>query len=305
MQTGLPESWPPGSTSVSATEILRKEIEDNGPISFERFMDVALYHPQHGYYRKDRDPFGQDGDFYTAVQLQPCFGKLIRTILEKLSPLRTLIDIGAGRGEMGEQFQGWNYLPVDIEDTHPLQQPGIIFANELFDALPCRVYDTNGEEALVDFRNNRFVWTSKPVKEECPSLPQMLQRMSEIISSGYLLLIDYGYEERERAFRFPDGTLMSYRRHLAHDDVLLSPGDQDITLHVNFTSVIEYSQPAGFRLIKKCSLASFLMEAGEDTFQELTRSHPQQLKSLLFGMGEAFQVILFERISAETALNIE
>ncbi len=205
---------------------------------------------------------------------------------------------------MGEQFQGWHYLPVDVGDTPPLQQPGIIFANELFDALPCRIYDTNGKEVLVDFSKDRFVWTSKPVKEECPSLPRMLQHMSKIISSGYLLLIDYGYEERERAFRFPDGTLMSYRRHVAHDDVLLSPGDQDITMHVNFTSVIEYSQSAGFHLMKRCSLASFFMEAGEATFQEIVRSHPQQLKSLLFGMGETFQVILFERIPTETPLNI-
>ena len=268
-------------------------------------MEVALYHPQYGYYRKDRDPFGKGGDFYTAVQLQPSFGKLIRTILEKLSPLRTLIDIGAGRGEMGEQFQGWNYIAVDVGDRHPPQQPGIIFANELFDALPCRVYDTNGKEVLVDYREDRFAWTSKPVKEECPSLPRILQRMSEIISSGYLLLIDYGYEERERALRFPDGTLMAYRRHAAHDDVLLSPGDQDITTHVNFTSVIESSESAGFHLMKKCTLASFLMEAGEDTFQEIIRSHPQQLKSLLFGMGETFQVCLFERIPAGTPLNIE
>ena len=39
--------------------VLEEEIRREGPIPFSRFMEVALYHPEHGYYRKPRDPFGQ------------------------------------------------------------------------------------------------------------------------------------------------------------------------------------------------------------------------------------------------------
>ena len=43
-------------------EILRDEIRRSGPISFHRFMDAALYHPEFGYYRRPRDPFGTRDD---------------------------------------------------------------------------------------------------------------------------------------------------------------------------------------------------------------------------------------------------
>ena len=42
-----------------AGELLAAEIRRNGPIPFRRFMEVALYHPEHGYYRRARDPFGK------------------------------------------------------------------------------------------------------------------------------------------------------------------------------------------------------------------------------------------------------
>ena len=47
-----------------AGELLAAEIGSSGPIPFHRFMQTALYHPQHGYYRCPRDPFGKDGDLF-------------------------------------------------------------------------------------------------------------------------------------------------------------------------------------------------------------------------------------------------
>ena len=60
-----------------AGELLASEIRRDGPISFRRFMQVALYDPEHGYYRRARDPFGKAGDFFTAEQIQPVFGILM------------------------------------------------------------------------------------------------------------------------------------------------------------------------------------------------------------------------------------
>ena len=48
--------------------------------------------------------------------------------------------------------------------------------------------------------------------------------------------IDYGYTTAE-AKRFPAGTLMSYRRHAASEDVLADPGERDITAHVCFPAL--------------------------------------------------------------------
>lgn len=290
---------------MSAADILRAEIEQTGPISFERFMDVALYHPQFGYYRRERDPFGREGDFYTAAQLQPSFGRLIRAVLEKFPVERTLIDIGAGRGEMREQFHEWKYIFIDAGDELPSSSNGVIFANELFDALPCRALDRYGKESLVTIANDRFIWTSEPSREECKHSFAMLDSMARALNEGYVLIIDYGYDEHERALRFPNGSLMSYRSHIASEDVLDSPGERDITAHVNFTAIERYAASIGFEKIKRSSLASFLLDAGEEVVQELSTKNASQLKHLLFGMGEVFQALLLKRLESPKTLVAE
>jgi SAM-dependent MidA family methyltransferase len=58
-------------------EIIRAEIGANGPISFARFMELALYHPDRGYYASGRANIGRRGDFFTNVSVGPLFGKLL------------------------------------------------------------------------------------------------------------------------------------------------------------------------------------------------------------------------------------
>lgn len=56
---------------------IRLEIEERGPITFARFMELALYHPLYGYYLSpDRRP-GRGGDFLTAPEMHPFFGLAI------------------------------------------------------------------------------------------------------------------------------------------------------------------------------------------------------------------------------------
>ena len=57
--------------------IIRGEIETRGPISFARFMELALYHPEHGYYAGGRARIGRGGDFFTNVSVGPLFGQLL------------------------------------------------------------------------------------------------------------------------------------------------------------------------------------------------------------------------------------
>src|ERR1700685_1380692 len=84
---------------------IRALIGQEGPISLERFMALALAHPTLGYYM-NRDPFGAEGDFTTAPEISQMFGELIGLWAAEVwaamgapNPLR-LIELGPGRGTL-------------------------------------------------------------------------------------------------------------------------------------------------------------------------------------------------------------
>src|SRR5262245_31201368 len=56
---------------------IRDQIEHDGPISFARFMSLALYHPQLGYYSSGRCSIGRAGDYFTSVSVGSLFGTLL------------------------------------------------------------------------------------------------------------------------------------------------------------------------------------------------------------------------------------
>jgi SAM-dependent MidA family methyltransferase len=314
-----------------AAEFLAAQIARSGPLPFSQFMETALYNPVHGYYRRPSDPFGQAGDFYTAEQIQPVFGILIAARIRQLYRAMgepsdfTVVELGAGRREMAEAFSEWRYVPVDIDSGEfPAQFRGVVFSNEFFDALPvdvARFREGRFRRQCVAFHNSRFIWQEDgdvaaeavdylrayfPAPREgnwyeinLPALAWM-DRIAHALRVGYLLTIDYGYT-RPEAIRFPNGTLMGYRRHTALEDVLDDPGLRDITAHVNFTALEERGAVHGLRTESFSTLAQLLLAAGEaDRFaaalgpdDDLRRR--MQLKTLLFGMGETFRVLLQAR----------
>jgi SAM-dependent MidA family methyltransferase len=314
------------------TLFLHEEIAHGGPISFHRFMDVALYHPKYGYYRRaSRDPFGRAGDFFTAEQVQPVFGILIAARIRALfremgEPADfTVVELGAGRGEMKEALAGFRYVPVEVGSGElPGSFCGVVFSNEFFDALPVyRVVWVNGapRESLVGWRDDRFVWVEgepvngsiagyidrylapdpeRVVAEVNLDALDWVERIARSLTSGYAFTIDYGYTRRE-SIRFPAGTLMSYSRHTASADVLAEPGDRDITAHVNFAALEEHGKPHGLATSRFETLAKTLLEAGEaDHFAGALAGLDEarrrlQLKTLLFGMGESFRTLLQQK----------
>lgn len=303
-----------------AGAILAAEIAASGSIPFSRFMEVALYHPVHGYYRRSRDPFGARGDFYTAEQMQPVFGRLIAAAIRALREQLPgdgfrVVELGAGRREMEHALAGLAYTPVDLAYGElPESFRGVVFTNEFFDAVPVDLIRRTPQgwvERRVAFEDGRFVWNdSLPSADSCDDPVEIretqshrlawLERVASRLAEGFLLTIDYGYTRRELV-RFPQGTLMSYRRHRAVEDVLQCPGEQDITAHVDFTALEERGRSLGLSTVGFESLASFLLRAGEgDHFasalvaENPTEEHRyrMQLKTLLFGMGETFRVLI-------------
>ena len=161
-------------------------------------------------------------------------------------------------------------------------------------------------ERRVDFAEGRFLWTDGPhvsgavaeyVERFAPEAEifevnldalEWMRRIAQRLRRGFLLAIDYGYTQRE-AIRFPQGTLMSYRRHVALDDVLAEPGERDITAHAAFTPLMQ----CGLEVVRLETMAQLLLRAGEkDQFAAAMAANPQQLKTLLFGMGETFRALL-------------
>jgi SAM-dependent MidA family methyltransferase len=97
---------------------LRGIIETDGPIPVDRYMELCLAHPQHGYY-VTRDPFGARGDFVTAPEVSQMFGELIgawaAAVWQQMgAPERVhLIELGPGRGTlMADALRAAKALPA-------------------------------------------------------------------------------------------------------------------------------------------------------------------------------------------------
>ncbi len=88
---------------------ISSEITRNGPIPFVRFMELALYHPQYGYYMRqpngaDHERIGWSGDFYTSSDVHPILGRAIAGQARQMDEVLgcpapfTIVEMGAGKG---------------------------------------------------------------------------------------------------------------------------------------------------------------------------------------------------------------
>jgi SAM-dependent MidA family methyltransferase len=93
-------------------EIIGEEIARQGIISFARFMELALYCPNSGYYERADSAPGQRGDFYTSVSVGDLFGELLAFRfagwLDGLRPgQRQIVEAGAHNGRLAGDILGW------------------------------------------------------------------------------------------------------------------------------------------------------------------------------------------------------
>lgn len=319
---------PPTPSALSA--IIKREIARRGPITFARFMRLALYHPEFGFYRRPRDPFGVHGDFYTASQLQPVFGeaitRFVRTLLGALSPpLDGVLELGAGRMDLSAALAEFGYRAFDWR-TAPLPESfrGVVLANEFFDALPVHLLAFSNHRwrelrvasapdgfqfvlaepspLLVRAAQRSGQFRTVEIRELRPQGRTWMKRIFRLLKEGHLVVIDYGYTHSELR-RFPYGSLLSFQRHISSDDVLQNPGDRDITAHVDFSELVRVARREGLRIIQEFTLRQWLLSLWDEPSFEIVWSHWSQRerlqwKALLVEMGETFRVLVFSRAPA-------
>lgn len=103
---------------TAGRDIIINKIVETGPITFADFMELALYHPEHGYYSRPVQKIGREGDYYTSVHVSKLFGQTIARQLAEMGSILgweelKLVEYGAGEG----------YLALDILDTFKEQFP--------------------------------------------------------------------------------------------------------------------------------------------------------------------------------------
>ena len=216
--------------------------------------------------------------------------------------------------------------PIEINwiETIPEQFSGIIVANEVLDAMPVQMvrYQKGWQQMMVGWRDEQLIWSTQScdqdILEQISALnipetegytteinrqgPAWLQSLAEHLSQGLILLIDYGMPKS--SYYHPQrnaGTLRCHWQHHAHDNPLLHPGGQDITAHVDFTTLAEAGMACGLDLLGYCHQAGFLLSLGLHEMPEATDGIDNQLKqsqqikqlTLPSGMGELFKAIAF------------
>ena len=351
---------------------IASEIGRRGPISFARFMELALYHPQFGYYTRPSDPgterIGWDGDFYTSSDVHPILGQAmarqaaqVDALLDYPDPFM-IVEMGPGKGLLAkhllshcqlmskslaqrlryvliecspamralqqEQLSPWlrHSGPVswleDISSLAPGSITGLIFSNELPDAFPVHRVEKVGhglKEIFVEVRDGRFVEClrdlSTPEIEdyfrglhiELPEgyrteinlrAPVWMRQVAASMNRGVVVTIDYGHSAEDLyGPQRSKGTLLCYRSQMASEDPFVRVGLQDMTAHVDFTTLATAGEEAGLSVTGFTNQMSFLMGLGvEEMIAQLAPETPEFRAALHLlkpeGMGRTFKILV-------------
>jgi SAM-dependent MidA family methyltransferase len=242
--------------------------------------------------------------------------QLLETLGERVGSYRIMELSGVLRARQHERLARFGPR-VEWLDRLPESIAGVVVGNELLDAMPVKLLHYDGQRWLergVVAVGEGFGWGDRPTDLRPPVDAQFapgtvtelhLQAQAFVatlgrrLQRGLVLLVDYGFPERE--YYHPQrvgGTLMCHRAHLADTDPLESIGRKDITAHVDFTAIAVAAQDAGLEVLGYTSQARFLVNCG---LAELLRGadlREQILAQRLVTeheMGELFKVIALGR----------
>jgi SAM-dependent MidA family methyltransferase len=341
-------------------------IRADGPISFERFMDIALYDRESGYYSRPSAVIGRKGDFYTSPHLHPIFGVMIGKQMEEMwvvmgRPARfNIIEMGAGMGYLAKDLLDWastreffshvDYSIVEINPSVRDRQKtllgdyagrinwvsgfgdigtaeGCFLSNELLDALPVHLVVMRDElmEVFVSMAGEGLEDELCEVERRCSSavaayirdfsigfpggyktevnlrIRDWLTEVSRKLARGFVMTIDYGFSSAEYySEERTTGTLLCYFKHQVNEDPYQHVGEQDITAHVNFSSVKRWGEEMELTTVGYCPQGTWLVSSGIDqAITELYGDPPDpfevaRIKGLIFpqGMGASHQVMV-------------
>ncbi|HEV2128066.1 MAG TPA: SAM-dependent methyltransferase [Thermomicrobiales bacterium] len=342
--TTQPRPAPDEIGHPDVVEALRAEIAREGAITFARFMEQALYHPDGGYYRTPARRPGRGGDFLTAPEVHPFFGITIANqvaeLWERLDRPDPFVvreygpgvgglayDIIAGlhahhpevipalryrlrdvnRHRMAEAMSAM--MEVGLDDIVSVENPeheetiepvtGVVLANEVADALPAHELVWTGDAlrehwVVWDPATDWFAWEVRDLSPEVaatdpldwlrgrdidptrwpagsriawsPALTDWIGEIGRGLDRGYALIIDYGYPALE-LYRdhLLEGTIRAYREHTVSDDPFQHVGEQDLTVHVDFTRITDAAEAMEIAATPVVSQGDFLsrLEMGQ------------------------------------------
>jgi SAM-dependent MidA family methyltransferase len=254
-----------------------------------------------------------------------------------------LVEISASlRQRLQQQFAGDSRVTIHESIDAAFDAAGenvIVFGNEFFDALPTEILDHRGE-IRVATESGRFVEkvvpATKPVTDfvrKYAVQPEAHERVDAPLAAqetmlhiaaamrhkrAYGIFVDYGYVQGEMFAGRHLGTVTSFHKHTVSDTSYEAPGEQDITVHVNFTALADAARQHGLDPLAWLSQAQFLMGIGEESqfaeaFEDckLPQEHAKralQLKHLITpeGMGESFHVlVLAANLDKEKAARLD
>lgn len=205
---------------TSLSDIIKKKIACEGPISFRDFMEMALYYPGLGYYTSERTKIGKSGDFYTSACVNPIFGAMVAKQIEEMAALLgekefTIVEYGAGTGLLCRDILNYlennkdlysrlNYCIIEkspamreiaakclcekkitwYENSESLSGiNGCVLSNELVDNLA--VHQVVMQEELMEIfvdDNGEFVEVLKPAR---PELKNYLAELKITLPEGF------------------------------------------------------------------------------------------------------------------------
>jgi len=355
------------SGDATLIELMREEIRQNGPISFARFMQQALYHPDHGFYASGRARLGRAGDYFTNVSVGPAFGQLLsRQFAEAWKFLGEpedfmIVEQGAHEGEFARdvlnslgsdhsklsdrlryrivepsavlrerqvEALGAYASKIDWVDSLENLEPfeGIHFSNELIDAFPVRLIERAASpprwvERRIGLDGNELAFAAQEITNpelfaRVKGLPardgfyktevnlealRWIREVSSKLRRGFLITVDYGlsrddYFSESRT----SGTLQVRRDHRLLDSPLRFIGDADLTSHVDWTSLIEEAERAGFALqglVDQHYFLTGILAEDPGFLEKASAKIRRELQTLLHPemLGRSFQVLFLGR----------
>ncbi|MBK8277934.1 MAG: SAM-dependent methyltransferase [Nitrospira sp.] len=351
---------------------IASEVIASGPIPFARFMELALYHPELGYYMRSSKPaaerIGRKGDFYTSSDVHPILGQALAKQAEQMDRLLgqpspfSIVEMGPGKGLLARHilstsqrdypslFHRLRYVLIerspamreaqrinlapwlerpdlihwvdDLAQIPPHNLTGLCLSNELVDSFPVHRIQMTArglEELWVDYRNGRFVECLKPLSSDRiashlghigSNWPKgyrtevnlhavdWMTQVAQRLHRGFVLTIDYGHTAQDlySADR-KRGTFLCYHQHAVHEDPFLHVGEQDMTAHVDFSSLATAGEEQGLQTTGFTNQMSFLMGLGiEQMLTGLSQDSPELTAAIQLlkpnGMGTTFKVLI-------------